>query len=139
MLWVWKGPPWALQRWQNFSLQPFLGTQPVRPPDALRFGLLVASDQAVLPYPFALSFWLCFSTMTHSVASRYGNNVQVDSKAIEWLRLYWFCHDIGTETSTMATRSASPKGMFPFFVIGTALELFFNVGRCVTWSFNSPI
>jgi hypothetical protein len=39
------------------------------PPDTLRFGLLLASDWAVLALPFALSFLLCFSTMTCSMAS----------------------------------------------------------------------
>ncbi len=33
---------------------------------------------------------------------------------------------------TMAARSALPKGILPFFVVGTALELSFNVGRCLT-------
>jgi hypothetical protein len=50
----------------------------------------------------------------------------MDLGTIEWLRLYWFCHDIGTDNSTMAARSASPKGIFPFFVVGTALELSFD-------------
>jgi hypothetical protein len=54
------------------------------------------------PLPFALSFWLCFSTMTRYMASGSSNNVQVDSVTIEWLWLYWFCHNIGTEDSTMA-------------------------------------
>jgi hypothetical protein len=31
----------------------------------LRFGLLLALDWAVPAFPFALSFSLCFSTMTH--------------------------------------------------------------------------
>ncbi len=116
----------------NFSLRPFLGTQPAGPPDALRLGLLLASDGAVLPFPFALRFAPFFSTMTHMMASRSGSNVRVDSGTVEWLRLYWFCHDIGTDNSTMAARSASLKGIFPFFVVGTALELSFNVGRCLT-------
>ena len=59
----------------NFSLQPFLGTRPVGPPDALHVGLLLASNQAVLALPFALSFLFCFSTMTRSIASRSSNNV----------------------------------------------------------------
>jgi hypothetical protein len=130
-LWVWKGPPWALQCWQNFSLGPFLGTQPVGPPDALGFGLLLASDGAVPPFPFALSFAPCFSTMTRSMASRSGSNIRVDSGTVEWLRLYWFYHKIRTDDSTMAARSASPKGVFTFFVVGTALELSFNIGRCL--------
>jgi hypothetical protein len=41
------GLPWALQHWQNFSLQLFIGTRPVSPPDTLCFGLLLASDWAV--------------------------------------------------------------------------------------------
>ncbi len=70
-----------------------------------------------------------FSTMTCSMASKSGNNVLVDSGTVEWLRLYWFCHNIGTDNSTMVARSALPKGIFPFFVVGIALELSFNVGR----------
>jgi hypothetical protein len=81
---------------------------------------------------FALRFAPFFSTMTRSMASRSGNNVRVDLRTIEWLRLYWFCHNIGTDNSTMAARPALPKGIFPFFVVGTALELSFNVGRCLT-------
>ncbi len=127
-----KGPPWALHHWQNFSLQPFLGTQPVGPPDALRFWLPLGSDGAVLPYPFALRFAPFFSTMTCSIASRSGNKVRVDSGNVEWLRLYWFCHDIETDNSTMAAKSALPKGIFYFLVVSTALELSFNIGRCLT-------
>jgi hypothetical protein len=89
-------------------------------------------DGAVLPFPFALRFTPFFSTMTCLMASRSGSNVRMDLRTVEWLRLYWFCHDIGTENSTMAARSASPKGIFPFFVVGTSLELSFNVGRCLT-------
>jgi hypothetical protein len=59
--------------------------------------------------------------MTHSIASRSGNKVRVDSRTVEWLRLYWFCHDIGTDDSTMAARSAFPKRILPFFVVGTAI------------------
>ncbi len=123
---------WALHRWQNFSLQPFLGTQPVGPPDALCFRFPLALDGAVPPFHFALSFTPFFSTMIYLMASRSGNKVHVDSGTVEWFKLYWFCHDIGTDDSTMAARSASPKGIFPFFVVGTALELSFNVGRCLT-------
>jgi hypothetical protein len=83
-----------------------------------------------------LSFCLevCTFLLNHTrlMASRSGSNVQVDSGTVEQLRFYWFCHDIGTDDSTMAARSASPKGIFPFFVVGTALELSFNVGRCLT-------
>ncbi len=127
-----KGPPWALHHWQNFSLQPFSGTQPVRPPDTLRFGLPLALDGAVPLFPFALRFAPFFSTMTCLMASRSGSNVRVNLGTVEWLRLYWFCHNIGTDDSTMAARSALPKEIFPFFVVGTALELSFNVGRCLT-------
>ncbi len=118
-----KGLPWALHNWQKFSLRPFLGTQPVGPPEALRFGLPLGSNGAVLPFPFALRFAPFFSTMTRSIASRSGNKVRVDSGTIEWLRLYWFCHDIGAGNSTMATRSASPKGILPFFVVGLGAVL----------------
>ncbi len=127
-----KGPPWALHCWQNFSVQLFLGTQLVGPLDALRFGFPLGSDGAVPPSPFALRFAPSFSTMTRLIASRSGNKVHVDSGTVEWLRLYWFCHNVGTDNSTMAARSALPKGMLPFFVVGTALELSFNVGRCLT-------
>jgi hypothetical protein len=67
--------------------------------------------------------------MTHSIASRSGNKVRVDLGTVEWLRLYWFYHNIGTDDSTMAARSASPKGILLFFIVGTALELSFNVWR----------
>ncbi len=70
--------------------------------------------------------------MTRLIASRSGNKVRVDLGTVEWLRLYWFYHDIGTDDSTMGAKSASPKGILPFFVIGTALELSVNVGRCLT-------
>jgi hypothetical protein len=92
----------------------------------------LALDGAVLPFHFALRFASFFSTMACLMAYRFGNKVRVDSGTIEWLRLYWFCHDIGTDDSPMAARSASPKGILPFFVVGTALELSFNVGRCLT-------
>jgi hypothetical protein len=104
----------------------------VGPPDALRFGLPLGSDGAVLPFPFALRFAPFFSTMTRSIASRSGNKVRLDLGTVEWLRLYWLCHDIGTDNSTMVARLALPKGTLPFFVISTALELAFNVGRCLT-------
>jgi hypothetical protein len=70
--------------------------------------------------------------MTCSMASWSGSNIRVDLGTIEWLRLSWFCHDIGTDNSTMAARSALPKGIFPYFVVSTALEMSFNVGRCLT-------
>ncbi len=89
-------------------------------------------DGAVLPFPFTLRFAAFFSTMTRLIASRSGNKVRVDLGTVEWLRLYWFCYDIGTDERTMAARSASLKGILPFLVVGTALELPFNVGRCLT-------
>jgi hypothetical protein len=58
--------------------------------------------------------------MTCSMASRSGSNVQADLGTVEWLRFYWFCHDIGTDKSTMLARSALPKGMFPFLIVDTA-------------------
>ncbi len=51
-----EGTAMSLAMLQNFSLRPFLGTLPVGPPDALCFGLPLASDGAVLPFPFALRF-----------------------------------------------------------------------------------
>jgi hypothetical protein len=117
----------------------FLGTLPVGPPDALCFRLLLALDQAVPALPFASSFLLCFSTMTGLMTSRSGSNKQIDQGTVEWLRLYWFCHDIRTDACTIAARSASPKGIFPFIIVGTALGLSFNVGRCLTWLFSTPI
>ncbi len=66
-----------------------------RAPRCLRFGLLLALGWAVLALPFSLSFLLCFSTKTCLMASRSGSNVQVEG-TVEWLRLYWFCHVIGT-------------------------------------------
>jgi hypothetical protein len=77
--------------------------------------------------------------LPHLMASRSGSNIRVDLETVEWLRLYWFCHNIRTDASTIPARSALPKGIFPFFVIGAALGLSFNVGRCLTWSFNTPI
>jgi hypothetical protein len=127
-----EGTAMGLAFWQNFSLQPFLGTRPVGPPDALRFGLPLALDGAVLPFPFTLRFAPFFSTMTCLMAFRSGSNVRVNLGIVEWLRLYWFCHDIGTDNSTMPARSALLKGIFPFFIVGTALELSFSVGRCLT-------
>ncbi len=82
--------------------------------------------------PFALSFWFCFFTMTRSIASRSGNNSHVDSGTVRWARLYWFCHVIETDVSTLGARSALPKEIFPLFVIDTALGVSFNVGRCLT-------
>ncbi len=52
-----------------------LKDSPVGPPDALCFGLFLASDQAVLALPFALSFLFCFSTMMRSIASRFGSSI----------------------------------------------------------------
>jgi hypothetical protein len=100
----------------NFSLQPFLGTWPGEPPDTLRFGLPLASDGAVLNFPFALRCTPFFSTMTCLMASRSGNKICVDLGTVEWLRLYWFCHNIRTDNSTMAARSALLKGILPFFI-----------------------
>jgi hypothetical protein len=37
------------------------------------------------------------------MAYRSNSNVQVDLGTVEWLRLYWFCHNIGTDDSTMAS------------------------------------
>ena len=65
----------------------------------------MASDGAVLPFPFALRFTLFFSTMTRLMASRSGRKIHVDLETVEWLRLYWFCHDIRTDNSTMAATS----------------------------------
>ncbi len=55
----------------------------VGPPDALRFGLPLALDGAVLPFPFTVKFASFFSTMTHSMASRSGSNVRVDLGTVE--------------------------------------------------------
>jgi hypothetical protein len=66
--------------------------------------------------------------MTCLIASRSGSNARVDSGTIVWLRLYWFCHVIGTDTSRIAARSASPKGTFPFFVVNTASGAVFQCG-----------
>jgi hypothetical protein len=90
--------------------------RPVGPPDALRFRLLLALGWAQAALPFALNFLLCFSTMMHSIASRSSSNAHVDSRTVEWLRLYWFCHIIETDPSTIAAGSASPKGKFPSFL-----------------------
>ena len=64
--------------------------------------------------------------MTHSMVSRSSSNVRVDLGIVEWLRLYWFFHNIGTDASMIAARSALPKHSF---VVGTVLGLSFNVGR----------
>ncbi len=42
----------------------------------------------------------------HSIASRSGNNACIDSRNVRWVRLYWFCHIIGTEASIIVARSA---------------------------------
>ncbi len=49
--------------------------------------------------------------MKCSIASRSSSNAGVNSGTVEWLRLYWFCYDIGTDASTIAARSALPKGI----------------------------
>jgi hypothetical protein len=85
-----------------------------------------------ITFCFALSFSFCFSTMTRSIASRSGSSARNDLGSVRWVRFYWFCHVIGMDASTIAARSASPKGVFPFFIIGTALGLSFNVGRYLT-------
>jgi hypothetical protein len=82
-----------------------------------------------LALPFALSFLFSFSTMTHLIASKSSRNARVNLGIMRWVRLYWFCHIIGTDTSTIVARSALTKRMFPFFVLGTALGLSCNVGR----------
>jgi hypothetical protein len=64
--------------------------------------------------------------------SRSGSSVRGDSELLRWVRLYWFCHVTGMDASMIAARSASLNGMFPFFVVGTALGLSFNVGRYLT-------
>jgi hypothetical protein len=48
----------------NFSLQAFLGTQPLEPPDTFLLELLLASGWAAVVLSFALSFSFCFSTIT---------------------------------------------------------------------------
>jgi hypothetical protein len=73
-----EGTAMGLATLANFSLQPYLGTRPVGPPDALRFGLPLALDGAVPPFPFALRFVPFFSTMTCLMASRSGSNIQVE-------------------------------------------------------------
>jgi hypothetical protein len=77
---------------------------------------------------FCLEFCTLFLNHDLFYGLKSGSNIQVDSRTVEWLRLYWFCHDIGTDNSTMAAESVSPKGIFLFFVVGTALELSFNEG-----------
>jgi hypothetical protein len=101
-------------------------------PRRFLLGLLLASGMTVLALPFALSFLFCFSTMTHSIASRFSSNSHIDLGTVRWVRMYWFCHIIDTDTSTIVARSALLKGMFPLSVIGTALGLSFNVGRYLT-------
>jgi hypothetical protein len=59
---------------------------------------------ALWAFPFALRFASFFSTMTQLMASRSVSNVRMDSRTIEWLRLYWFCHNIRTDNSTMVAR-----------------------------------
>jgi hypothetical protein len=71
--------------------------------------------------------------MTWSIASRFGSNIRVNSRTVEWLWLYWFCYNIGTDASAIAARSALLKRMFPFFVIGRILGLSFNVGRYLAY------
>jgi hypothetical protein len=46
-------------------------------------GLLLASAGAVPPFALALRFAPHFSSITHSIASRSGNNVRVDSGTVE--------------------------------------------------------
>jgi hypothetical protein len=70
--------------------------------------------------------------MTHSITSRSGSNALVNFGTVVWLRFCWFYHVIGTDISMIAARSVLPKGIFPFFVVGTALGLSFNVGRYLT-------
>ncbi len=101
-------------------------------PRHLALGLPLASGRAVAALPFALSFSCCFSTMTRLIASRSGSNTRVDSGTVVWMRLYWFCHVIGTDASMIAARSALPNGKFSFFVINTALGLSFSMRRCLT-------
>ncbi len=107
----------------NLSLRAFLETQSLESLDAFVLGLLLVLGWAAVSLPFALSFSLNFSTMTHSIFSRSGSNVQGDLGTVRWVRLYWFYHIIGTDASMIATRSAFLKGTFPFFVIVTAFVL----------------
>jgi hypothetical protein len=63
--------------------------------------------------------------MTHSTTSRSGSKVGVDLGTIEWLRLYWFCYDIGSDASIIAARSALPKGFFflhHWYSLGAVLQ-----------------
>jgi hypothetical protein len=53
---------------------------------------------------FCLEFLAVLLNLTRFMASRSGNNVRVDLGTVEWLRLYWFCHDIGADPSTIPAR-----------------------------------
>jgi hypothetical protein len=50
-------------------------------------------------------------------------------RAVVCVRLYWFCHIIGTDASTIAARSALPKGTFPFFIASTAFGAVLQCGE----------
>jgi hypothetical protein len=49
---------WALQSWQNISLQAFFGIQSLEPSDAFLLGLLLASGWAAVALPADLISWL---------------------------------------------------------------------------------
>ncbi len=59
------------------------------------------------------------------MASRSSSNVQVDLGTVEWLRLYWFCHNIRTDASTIAARSLAKRDI-PFlccrYSLGAVLQ-----------------
>jgi hypothetical protein len=58
--------------------------------------------------------------------------IQGNLGTARWVRLYWFCHVIGTDASKIVVaKLALLKRMFPFFIVMTALGLSFNIGRCL--------
>jgi hypothetical protein len=126
-----KGLPWALQHWQNFSLRPFLGTQPVRPPDALHFGLPLALDEAVLPFLFALRFTPFFSTILSKFWPQSKHEFLLQKMIFLYYAYVGICSlkdgfDLNKLTQSVATAPATAAWTCPHISV-TASNWFDNV------------
>jgi hypothetical protein len=98
------------------------------PPDEPLLGFPVPGA-ATTAFSFDLCLSLLHSIMSCSMFSRSASSWHGESGTVTCVRLYWFCHVIGTATSRINTRLAYPNGTFPVLVVATAMGLFFRVGR----------
>jgi hypothetical protein len=90
---------------------------------------LAAAEAAVASLAFALRVALCFSSITHSIASRSLRRALGFLRSMECVMLYWFTQEEGIEFNMILARLASLNGTFIFLVPATAINESKTTGR----------